>query len=97
MLIRVNPARTAVRDAIATKHFPPSLRYPETQRYGMLLEWVKLPTITWVLEVLNANRLHVCTIKNCKCTPTGKYYTQRTVHDFELKATLYYSRYCCGY
>ncbi|POM61982.1 hypothetical protein PHPALM_28917 [Phytophthora palmivora] len=44
-------------------HFPPSLRYPETQRNSMLSECLKLPTIPSVPQVLNTNRLPVCTTK----------------------------------
>lgn len=91
----VNPARIAVRDAITAKHFPPSLCYPEAKRNSMLSEWFKLPTLTWVPEVLNTNRLPVCTTKNCKCTPKVKEYLNRTVHDVQHKTKLYYARYSC--
>ncbi|EGZ18586.1 hypothetical protein PHYSODRAFT_502857 [Phytophthora sojae] len=89
-------ARAAIRDAIATKSFPPAIAYPEKQRNAMLSAWFNLPTITWVPDVLNAGRSPVCTTEGCKCTPKVKEYLQRTVHDVEHKTILYYARYKCS-
>ncbi|ETM33370.1 hypothetical protein L914_19390 [Phytophthora nicotianae] len=85
-----------VQEAMATKGFPPVMRYPETVRGDYLLSTLfSWPILVWVPERLQPSMKPFCTISGCTCTPRVKEYKQRVVEEVDTKCHLLYVKYQC--
>ncbi|ETI36110.1 hypothetical protein L914_17049 [Phytophthora nicotianae] len=84
-MAKVKPERAAVVAAIAQRHYPPALKYPERQKDSLLSTWFAYPTLTWAPECLTPTRKPKCIVQECPCEPKVKEYMQRTVEDVEHK------------
>ncbi|ETN23838.1 hypothetical protein PPTG_20717 [Phytophthora nicotianae INRA-310] len=80
-MAKEKPEREAVGAAIAQRHFPPALKYPERKKYTLLSTWFAYPTLTWAPECLTPTRKPKCIVQDCPCEPKVKEYMQRTVLD----------------
>ncbi|ETO64834.1 hypothetical protein F444_17754 [Phytophthora nicotianae P1976] len=84
-MAKEKPERAAVVAAIAQRHYPPALKYPERQKDSLLSTWFAYPTLTWAPECLTPTRKPKCIVQECPCEPKVKEYMQRTVEDVEHK------------
>ncbi|ETL82994.1 hypothetical protein L917_16971, partial [Phytophthora nicotianae] len=84
-MAKEKPERAAVVAAIAQRHYPPALKYPERKKYTLLSTWFAYPTLTWAPECLTPTRKPKCIVQDCPCEPKVKEYMQRTVEDVEHK------------
>ncbi|KAG1689455.1 hypothetical protein DVH05_002256 [Phytophthora capsici] len=85
-----------VQEAMATKRFPPTTRYPEAVRGDYLLSTLfSWPILVWVPECLQPSMKPFCTLSGCTCTPRVKEYKQRVVEEMDTKCHLLYVKYQC--
>ncbi|ETO76414.1 hypothetical protein F444_08181 [Phytophthora nicotianae P1976] len=85
-----------VQEAMATKGFPPVMRYPETVRSDYLLSTLfSRPILVWSSECLQPSKKPFCTISGCTYTPRVKEYKQRVVEEVDTQCHLLYVKYQC--
>jgi hypothetical protein len=85
--------RRRVQDAIACRHFPPTLSLPENECNVTPSSLFQMPTLVWVPESLETN--WKCPKSGCACTPQVKGYMSRQVDDVEHRTLLLFCKYRC--